>query len=296
MKVFVAGATGVIGRSLVPRLIEAGHEVIGMSNDQSRNDSVRALGAKPVVVDVFDRAGLVNALQQERPDAVIDQLTSLGKADYTANNRLRKEGTRNLVDAATSAGVDRFVAQSYCLYAPSDALVTEEDPLDLSSGAYQRSVEGVVGLEKIVNELAHGVILRYGSLYGPGTWYAPGGPIPEKIARGEFVATDDITSFVHVDDAAQSAVLALDWPKGTFNIVDDDPVPMSEWAAFLATLIGAPSPGTTSTPREKRIPAVSNEKARRDVGWRPIHASWRDVFKKDFAPVRATAGAEGAIP
>lgn len=281
MRVFVAGATGVIGRAIVPRLITAGHDVIGMSNDAARNDLLRTLGAKPLVLDVFDRSELTAAFRRERPNAVIDELTSLGKADYTANNRIREEGTRNLVDAATAAGVESFVAQSYCLYAPGPGLAAEDAPLDMASDAFSGSIEGIIALERTVDELTRSVILRYGTLYGPGTWYAPGAAIPDQLVRGEFVATDDVTSFVHVDDAAQAAVLALEWPKGTFNIVDDEPAPVSEWAAVLAALVGAPPPRTTAASAPRR--GVSNAKARREVGWRPIHPSWRDELRKEFA-------------
>jgi nucleoside-diphosphate-sugar epimerase len=254
-----------------------------MSNDQSTSGLLRALGGQPVVVDVFDRTELTMAVQRGKPDAVIDELTSLGKGDYAATNRIREEGTRNLVDAATAAGVDRFVAQSYCFYAPGTGLASEDDPLDLSSGAFGGSIAGIAALERTVNEVPNGVILRYGTLYGPETWYAPGGAIAGQLLRGEFVATDDVTSFVHVDDAAQAAVLALEWPKGTFNIVDDEPAPATEWVPWLATMIGAPPPRTTTSASTTRRRGVSNAKARREVEWRPIHPSWRDAFAHDFA-------------
>jgi nucleoside-diphosphate-sugar epimerase len=289
MKVFVAGATGVIGRDLVARLVKAGHEVIGMSNDQAKSALCRTLGAKAVVVDVFDRGELTTAMQREKPDAVIDELTSLGQGDYAANNRIRAEGTRNLVDAATAAGVERFVAQSYGLYAPGDGLATEEDPLD-RSGAFEGSVQGIVALEQAVGALPAGVVLRYGALYGPGTAYAALGSVADQLRRGEFVATDDVTSFVHVDDAAQAAALALEWPKGIFNIVDDESAPSRVWAPVLAALLSAPSPRTTartSTPPQR---GVSNAKARRERGWQPIHPSWRDGFKDDFSAKTESAG------
>jgi len=278
MKVFVAGATGVIGRALVPRLLEAGHEVVGMSKDESRSGLLRALGAQAVVVDVFDRAALTAALQREHPDALIDELTSLGKVDFAANNRMWRIGTRNIIDAAMAAGIDRVVAQSYCVYAPGEGLATEGDPLDLSSVAQRSNVEGVIALEQAVGEVANGVVLRYGTLYGPGTWYAVDGRVADQLRRGVFNATDDVTSFVHVDDAAEAAVLALSWPKGPVNIVDDEPASASVWAPVFAAAVGAPRPQLKPVNPATHSRGVSNAKARRELGWQPIHPSWREGF------------------
>jgi len=278
MKVFVAGATGVIGRALVPRLLEAGHEVVGMSKDESRSGLLRALGAQAVVVDVFDRAALTAALQREHPDALIDELTSLGKVDFAANNRMWRIGTRNIIDAAMAAGIDRVVAQSYCVYAPGEGLATEGDPLDLSSVAQRSNVEGVIALEQAVGEVANGVVLRYGTLYGPGTWYAVDGRVADQLRRGVFNATDDVTSFVHVDDAAEAAVLALSWPKGPVNIVDDEPASASVWAPVFAAAVGVPRPQLKPVNPATRSRGVSNAKARRELGWQPIHPSWREGF------------------
>jgi len=278
MKVFVAGATGVIGRALVPRLLEAGHEVVGMSKDESRSGLLRALGAQAVVVDVFDRAALTAALQREHPDALIDELTSLGKVDFAANNRMWRIGTRNIIDAAMAAGIDRVVAQSYCVYAPGEGLATEGDPLDLSSVAQRSNVEGVIALEQAVGEVANGVVLRYGTLYGPGTWYAVDGRVADQLRRGVFNATDDVTSFVHVDEAAEAAVLALSWPKGPVNIVDDEPASASVWAPVFAAAVGVPRPQLKPVNPATRSRGVSNAKARRELGWQPIHPSWREGF------------------
>ncbi len=278
MKIFVAGATGVLGRMLVPLLVKAGHEVVGMTRDPAKQESVRRLGAWPVVVDVFDREALAETLQSERPDAVVHQLTSLNAADYAGNNRIRIEGTRNLVDAARAAGVERIVAQSYCLYAPGEGPAHEDDPLDTRSGAFARSIEGVLALEKAVSEVPEGVILRYGTLYGPGTWFDRYGPITERIRRGEFAATDDVTSFVHVEDAARAALLALSWPRGRVNIVDDEPAPGVEWVPVLAGFLEAPAPPIhTGTGSRQR--GVSNDKARHELGWQPVYPSWREGFQ-----------------
>lgn len=282
MKIFVAGATGVIGRSLVTRLVKAGHDVVGMTNDPGKRAWLRSVAVKPVVVNVFDRAALAAAVHREHPAAVIDELTSLHSGDYSANNHLRDEGTRNLVDAAKASGVERFVAQSYALYAPGEGLATENDRLDLSDTWYTGSITGIVALEKKVNEMPKGVLLRYGTLYGPGTWYGPAGPIAGKLLHGEFLATDDVTSFVHVEDAAQAALLALTWPKGTYNIVDDEPATATSWAPALAALVGGPAPRTITRPQAERQRGVSNAKARRELAWQPIYPSWRDGFKSSF--------------
>lgn len=278
MKIFLAGASGVIGRSLVPRLTGAGHDVTGMTGDAAATGLVRSLGARPVVVDVFDRDRLAEVIRTEHPDAVIHQLTSLRNGGYPATNRLRAEGTRNLVDAALSAGVQTVVAQSYCLYAPGPGLADETDPLDMDSQAFGAAAEALVTLEAIVSEAPHGVLLRYGTLYGPGTGYARDGAIAAQVRRGELPATEDVTSFLHVEDAADAAVQALGWPAGPVNIVDDEPAPGTDWLPVYAAAIGAgvppERPGTGSGLR-----GAANSKAQKDYGWQPIHPSWREGFR-----------------
>jgi nucleoside-diphosphate-sugar epimerase len=278
MKIFLAGASGVIGRSLVPRLTGAGHNVTGMTGDTAATDLVRSLGARPVVVDVLDRDRLAEVIQAAHPDAVIDQLTSLRHGDYPATNRLRTQGTRNLVDAALSAGVQTMVEQSYCLYAPGPGLADETDPLDVNSPASGAAAEALVALEATVSEAPHGVLLRYGTLYGPGTSYASDGAIAAQVRRGELPATDDVTSFLHVEDAADAAVQALGWPAGPVNIVDDEPAAGTDWLPVYAAAIGADAPpekpGTGSGLR-----GAANSKARKDYGWEPVHPSWREGFR-----------------
>lgn len=278
MKVFLAGATGVIGRSLIPLLVRAGHEVTGMTKEASNKNLLRSLGARPIVADVFDRQGLFAALRSEQFDAVINQLTSLGKGDYAANIRVRTEGTRNLIDAVKAAGIKRVIAQSYFLYAPGEGLAHEGDPPDLVSNAYGGSIRGTLAEEKTTAEVEEPVILRYGTLYGPGTWFAQDGAIADQMRRREFVATGDIMSFLHIEDAAHAAVLALTWPNGPVNIVDDEPAPATQWAPVFASVVGAPAPPQEAAGSAQR--GVSNEKARRDYGWRPIYASWREGFRQ----------------
>ena len=278
MKIFLAGASGVIGRSLVPRLAGAGHEVTGMTGDAAKTDLVRSLGARPAVADVFDRDQLAGMIRAESPDAVIDQLTSLRSGDYSATNRLRTEGTRNLIDATLSAGIQTVIAQSYCIYAPGTRLADESDPLDVSSPVFGAAAEALIALEAIVSEVPHGVLLRYGNLYGPGTGYARDGAIAAQVRRGELPANEDVTSFLHVEDAAGATVQALGWPAGPVNIVDDEPAPATDWLPVYAAAIGADvppeKPGAGSGLR-----GATNSKAREDYGWQPIYRSWRDGFR-----------------
>jgi len=278
MKIFLAGASGVIGRSLVPRLTGAGHDVTGMTGGAAAAGLVRSLGARPVVVDVFDRDRLAEVIRAAHPDAVIDQLTSLRHGGYRATNRLRTEGTRNLVDAALSAGVQTVVAQSYCLYAPGPGMADETDPLDVNSPAFGAAAEALVALEATVSEAPHVVLLRYGTLYGPGTGYASDGAIAAQVRRGDLPANEDVTSFLHVEDAACAAVQALGWPAGPVNIVDDEPAPGTDWLPVYAAAVGADippeRPGTGSGLR-----GATNSKARKDYGWEPVHPSWREGFR-----------------
>ncbi|MFC9973670.1 NAD-dependent epimerase/dehydratase family protein [Spirillospora sp. NPDC127200] len=273
MKIFFAGATGVVGRQLIPSLVEAGHRVVGTTRRPERAAGLSALGADPVVVDALDAAALAVAVAAARPDAVVHQLTDLSAEDFAANSRLRVEGTRNLVDAAKAAGVETMVAQSIAwLYRPGDTPAVETDPLDPTLPPYQ----GIAALEEAVAEMPHGVVLRYGALYGPGTWYAPDGAIADRVRAGSLALTPAWTSFVHVDDAAAAALAALEWPSGPVNVVDDEPATTAEWLPVYSAALGAPAPGkarhAAATGR-----AVSNARAK-ELGWKPLVASWRTGF------------------
>ncbi len=226
MKVFLAGASGVIGRRLVPLLHRAGHEVVGTTRSPGKADAVRALGAEPVVVDAFDAPALSRAVAEAAPQVVMHQLTDLPHSPGTPgyeiglqrNARLRIEGTRNLVAAAKAAGVERLIAQSIAfVYAPGEGARVESDPLDVNAaGMRKRTVEGVVALEAATLEMPQGIVLRYGLLYGPGTWL-------EHEKRG--------TPALHVDAAAQAALLALSKDaRGIYNIAEDDGAVSSEKA------------------------------------------------------------------
>ncbi|MBH5333443.1 NAD-dependent epimerase/dehydratase family protein [Streptomyces pactum] len=285
MRVFLAGATGVVGRQLVPLLLAAGHRVTGVSRTPAGVARVRALGADAVRADALDAPGLRRAVAEAAPDVVIHQLTDLAEADGAANGRLRREGTRNLVDAAREAGVRRIVAQSICwAYAPGDGPADESVPLDPTEGQPRaRMVAAVRTLEETAAELETAVVLRHGILYGPGTWYAPGGPVAAALAGdpgarflGSVEATTGVSSFLHVADAARAAVAALDWPGGPVNIVDDEPAPAAVWLPVLARALGAPAPAPGGAGQEWERGATNT--LARSRGWRPARPSWRTGF------------------
>ncbi|QFZ17789.1 NAD-dependent epimerase/dehydratase family protein [Saccharothrix syringae] len=278
MRIFVAGATGAIGRRLVPLLRAAGHQVTGTTRTERGVALLRDLGATGVPVDVFDRDALIAAVAAAAPDVVVHQLTALSGGSPVDNALVRREGTRNLVDAAGAAGVRRIVAQSIAwAYEPGDAPADEGTPLDLSAGEPRSvSVGGVHALETAVAELAEHVVLRFGAFYGPGTWYGPDDLFGRKFRAGEFTANEGVTSFVHVDDAAAATVAALDWPSGPVNVVDDEPATAHEWAPVFAAAVGAPAPRrvTGRAPWER---GARNALAR-GRGWEPRFPSWRKGF------------------
>ena len=285
MRVMVAGATGAVGRLLVPLLLASGHQVTGLSRTLAGTERVRRQGASAVQADALDRDGLRQVVTAAAPDAVIHQLTALADADGAATNRLRREGTRNLVDAADSAGANRIVAQSISwAYAPGDNPADETVPLDI--GAEQprgQMVDGIRALEEKATEIDTAVLLRYGILYGPGTWYAPGGAVAAAMAGdpaarflGSIEADYSVSSFVHAADAARAAVAALDWPAGPVNIVDDEPARAREWLPVLATTLGLPAPELRSG-QQIWARGASNGLAR-SRGWQPEHPTWRTGF------------------
>jgi nucleoside-diphosphate-sugar epimerase len=303
MKILVAGATGVIGRRLLPQLVQAGHSVLGTTRDPARAAAITQIGARSAVVDAFDSRQLCALMRAERPDAIIDQLTSLPanidarKIDkqLAANDRLRVEGTRNLLEAARLAGVRHIIAQSYApIYEPRGSWVkTENDPLYLTAPqAYRRTVLAAQALETAVLETANveGVVLRYGYLYGPGTAYAQDGSYAQLVRARQFPiagAGRGTFSFVHVDDAAAAAVLALAAPSGIYNITDDEPTALAEWLPLYAQALGAPAPrhlplflarlfgGRYFVYLADEQRGASNTKARRKLGFEPRFATWR---------------------
>lgn len=265
----VFGATGVIGRRLLSLLIADGNEIIGVTRRSARTTELRALGAEAVVADALEAVAIQRLVAAVAPDAIIHQLTDLTSHDFAANARLRTVATRHIVDAAKTSGVRRVVAQSIAwTYPPGVDEADEESTVD-------RSYPGVFDLEDAVLELESGVVLRYGLLYGPGTWYSRDGANAQAAHDGTLTAIASPISFTHVDDAAAAARAALSWPRGVFNIVDDEPAPAEEWLPLFARVVGAPEP-----PVSEPVPTgrpVSNNRAT-SLGWRPLHPSWRAGF------------------
>ena len=321
MRVFVAGATGVIGQSLVPRLIEKGHALTAMTRSQERADRLAELGAKAVVCAVYDQTGVQEALRQAQPDVVVHQLTALPTAIHprriakqlAENDRIRVEGTRNLVRATVKVGVHRIVAQSIAFaYAPLGGPVKDEEaPLwSEAPWPWNRTVTAVDDLERQVSSVdgVEGVVLRYGYLYGRGTAYAADGSVAALVRRRQFPITasgSGVFSFVHVDDAASATVSAIEHGSaGTFNIVDDMPAPLRDWLPIYATALDAPEP--------RRVPSflarlavgryglylmneqrgASNERAKKELSWSPAFATWRTGFREALLgeTIRPVAG------
>jgi nucleoside-diphosphate-sugar epimerase len=287
MRVFLAGATGVVGRRLVPLLTGAGHQVTGLARTPAAAERVRALGAEAAPADVFDAAALSQAVRAAEPDVVIHQLTDLSAGPGEANARIRRVGTRNLVDAARAAGTRRIIAQSISwAYLPGPDPAAEDVPLDLGADPPRGAiVAGVAALEDAAGELPEWVVLRYGLLYGPATWYATRGMMADRARAGELAADADVSSFVHVDDAAAAAAAALSWPTGAVNVCDDEPAAGYAWVPAFCASVGAPPPaangadaGSGSCERHGWARGASNRHARRDLGWAPSRPSWRDGF------------------
>ena len=310
MRVFLAGATGAIGRPLVPKLIAAGHELTGMTRSEARAEEIRATGAAAAMVDVFDADALGAAVAAASPEVVIHELTALPdrldfrKDDtYAPTNRVRTEGTRNLIAAARAAGARRFVCQSIAFaYRPDGAgLKTEEDPLlSDAPGGFGSGVKALREMEELVlgSEGLEGLVLRYGFFYGPGTHYGSDGTTTKDLRRRRLPVVGrgtGVFSFVHVDDAADATVAAVErGAPGVYNIADDDPAPMSEWVPEMAKAAGAKPPrrvpvwlaklvgGKALTDFALELRGASSEKAKRELGWQPAHPSWRSGFAESL--------------
>ena len=310
MRVFVAGASGAIGRPLVPKLIEAGHEVTGMTRSEQSAERLRAAGARAVLADVFDEERVQAAMAEAQPEVVVHELTSLpdvinprSRRTYAETNRVRTEGTRILVEAAHAAGARRMVAQSIAFaYATTgDRVKGEEAPLAVAgSGAFVEAVRAVAQLERQVTEAAglEGLVLRYGFFYGPGTHYARDGSQARMVRRRlvPIVGQGEGTfSFIHVDDAAEATVAAVErGAPGIYNVADDEPAQLRDWLPVYAEALGVGRPrrmpvwltrllgGREGVAFATELRGASNAKAKRELGWQPRHPSWREGFAESL--------------
>jgi nucleoside-diphosphate-sugar epimerase len=310
MRVFVAGASGAIGRPLIPKLVAAGHDVTGTTRSEANAEAVRAAGARAAVVDVFDSDALRAAMVEASPEVVVHELTALPdrmdfrKKDlYAATNRVRTEGTRNLLDGARAAGARRFVSQSIAFAYRNEGsrVKTEEDPLLTEARApFDSGVRALHEMESAVlgADGIDGLVLRYGFFYGPGTHYDKDGALIEDVRRRRMPIVGKgggVFSFIHVDDAADATVAAVErGHPGIYNITDDEPAPMREWVPVLAEAARAKRPlrvpvwlaklvaGKQIGEFATELRGASNQKAKRELGWRPEHPSWRNGFRESL--------------
>jgi nucleoside-diphosphate-sugar epimerase len=309
MKVFLAGATGVVGRSLTPMLVAAGHEVVGTTRNPAQVPLLRRLGATPVVLDGLDARAVLERVSDAAPDAVIHQMTSLKTmgdlknldADFATTNRLRIEGTDVLLEAARKVGARRFVAQSFTGWTnprTGGRVKTEDDGLDPRPVTSAReTLAAIAHVERVVPQAADltGIVLRFGLLYGPGTSLGRGGGLLAMVSARRFPLVGKATgvwSFVHVEDAARATVQALDHgSSGVYNVVDDEPSSVSQWLPALADAVSAPPPrhvpawlarpliGEQGVAMMTQSRGSSNERAKRELDWQPRYPTWRDGFR-----------------
>jgi nucleoside-diphosphate-sugar epimerase len=306
MQVFVAGATGAIGRPLVQRLVARGHVVHGMTRSPEKRALLSELGAVPVVADALDAEQVAQAVARARPDVVVHQLTAIGpidmrhmERDFAQTNRLRTEGTDHLLSAAQAVGVRRVVAQSNVMaYARTGGPVKHEDDAVDTAPAKQlkANMDAILHLEDAVLGAGwtEGIVLRYGWFYGPGTSMAPGTDEVEMIRKRRFPVVGDggaVWSFIHVDDAADATVAAIEHgTRGRYNVVDDEPAAVAEWLPAVAARLGAKGPrrvprlvgrlfaGEAGVVMMTELRGASNAKAKRELGWQPAHPTWREAL------------------
>jgi nucleoside-diphosphate-sugar epimerase len=318
MRVFVAGAAGAVGQQLLPELVAQGHQVTAATRTPAKAGRLRELGAEPTVVDGLDAMAVGEAVARAEPDAVIHQMTSLaGDVDmrhfgrmFAVTNRLRTQGTDHLLAAAAAAGVRRFIAQGYTGWPnirEGGPVKTEDDPLDPNPPAAQReSLAAIEYLERVVPAAPmQGIVLRYGSFYGPGASDA----FVDLVRKRRLPIIGDgagVWSFLHIRDAAAAAVAALEHGRpGVYNVVDDEPARVVEWLPFLAQAVGAKPPrrvpvwlgrlaaGEVAVSAMTQIRGSSNARAKRELGWQPAWPSWREGFARGLSDAEPARGATG---
>jgi 2-alkyl-3-oxoalkanoate reductase len=312
MRVLVAGATGAVGRSLIPELRRRGHDVFGTTRNMSKADVVSISGAQPVRMDGLDQADVFETVRRLQPEAIIHQMTSLANTRSLRNfdkvfertNQLRTRGTGYLIAAARQAGTRHLIVQSFTGWPNTrhgSAVKTETDPFDPTPpAAMKQTLDAIREQEQAVLSISdlHAVVLRYGAFYGPGTSITSGGDIVEMVRRRRFPIIGNgagVWSFIHMEDVAAATAQALEGgPSGVYNIVDDDPAPVRVWLPELALILDARPPsyvpewvarllvGESGVSMMTRIRGSSNEKARRLLGWSPIYSSWREGFRQEL--------------
>jgi nucleoside-diphosphate-sugar epimerase len=310
MRVFVAGASGAIGRPLIPKLVAAGHEVTGMTRSEQKAGTIREAGAQAAVCDALDAAAVEKAVGDARSEVVIAELTSLPPEydlrtiDYGPTNRVRVEGGRNLIAAAQKVGARRYITQSIAfIYAMEGDWVKDEDASAFTDAPppFDSGVEATLVSERDALEAdgLEGLVLRYGQFYGPGTYFDRGESIAEQIRKRRFPLVgraSGVFSFIHVDDAADATAAAVErGTTGVYNVVDADPAPLREWLPVYAEALGAKRPmrvpafvarlvaGKLAVQMLTQLRGASNAKAKRELGWEPRHPTWRQGFAESLA-------------
>ena len=305
MRVFVAGASGAIGRPLIPKLVSAGHEVTGMTRSEQSAEAIRAAGAQAAICDALDAAAVEDAVIAAAPEAIVSELTSLPKdydlrtIDYGPTNRVRVEGGRNLISAGRKVGAGRYISQSIAfVYEPEGDWVKDEEARTFIEppGRFASGLEATLTSEREALEAdgMEGLVLRYGQFYGPDTYFDRGGSIAEQVRKRRFPQVGSgsgVFSFIHVDDAADATVASIErGAPGVYNVVDDDPAPISDWLPIYADAINAKRPmrvptflarllgGKMAAIMATQLRGASNAKAKRELGWQPAHPSWRQGF------------------
>ncbi|HEU5161594.1 MAG TPA: NAD(P)-dependent oxidoreductase [Thermoanaerobaculia bacterium] len=313
MKVFVAGATGAIGKRLVPLLVGAGHSVFATTRTPGKRGMLEAAGARALVLDALDRDAVMRAVAAAQPDVVVHQMTAIPDAvnpmkldaQFALTNRLRTEAAAHLLDAARAAGAAKLVAQSYAGFPnlrKGGPVTTEDDPFVANPpAAVRETIEAIRILEWLVTTAGGitGIVLRYGSFYGAGTSLAREGRMTEMIRKRKVPTVgrgEGVWSFIHIDDAAAATLAAIErGAAGIYNIVDDEPASIREWLPEAARILGARAPrrlpawiarlvvGEGGVRMMEEARGASNAKAKRALGWQPRYGSWREGFRREVA-------------